>query len=137
MLKPEVVLLSDTNRETLCLQYVRQPLPAVVASFGALGSSASYTSRSFGGVQSVRSQPTWARRAAGSATSAVTGSLGSRTGSVTTPEHPLATAPSASGTRVVISTLPVAPESPLMRARCTVVEQIIECDRATHNRQLG
>lgn len=80
--------------------YVRQPLPAVVASFGALGSSASYTSRSFGGVQSVRSQPTWARRAAGSATSAVTGSLGSRTGSVTTPEHPLATAPSASGTRV-------------------------------------
>lgn len=85
--------------------YVRQPLPAVVAGFGAQGSSSSYTSRAFGGAQSVRSQPTWARRAVGSATSAGAtpaggGAAAGRTGSGALPDHPLASAPSASGARV-------------------------------------
>lgn len=47
----------------------------------------------------VRSQPTWARRAA-SGSSGPSFSAAPRAGSAT-PDHPLASAPSASGTRVV------------------------------------
>mmetsp|Transcript_17026 Transcript_17026/g.50813 ORF Transcript_17026/g.50813 Transcript_17026/m.50813 type:complete len:663 (-) Transcript_17026:822-2810(-) len=78
--------------------YVRQPSQAVISSLGVQGSSSSYTSKHTGAV-SVRSQPTWARRAASNASGASFTSAAGRAGS-TASDHPLASAPSASGTRV-------------------------------------
>lgn len=78
---------------------MRQPSQAVISSLGVQGSSSSYTSKHTGAV-SVRSQPTWARRAASNASGASFTSAAGRAGS-TASDHPLASAPSASGTRVV------------------------------------